>query len=303
MVAKRLLVVSVLVCICCVMLCCTKSSDNNKEDAAGTIAMAGSVSVTTEDFTQALMTMSGPQQFEYLSDKGRHVLLDMLLDWKLLAQEALKEGIDKKTEVKKALRQTTGTVYERDQVLGSAYLRWRIKQLQPVSDKQVEDYYDKNIHEFNIVGRTRVQRIVFAKEERAQAALKQLQQGMDFAQYKKQYAEQRITVDTVWLQRTERPSDFENEIKILKTGETSGIIKTKSGPCIARVLERTPALTLSFKDVRERIYAQLQDRNERELIANIRQSLRQDIAIEMNNNLLESYQCDECGAGKNNQTR
>ena len=145
---KQFLRASVMIIACCVMLSCTKSSEESDQStAAGIVAQAGSVTVTTEDLTQALMLMPGPQQFEYLSDEGRKLLIDMLIDWKLLSQEAVKAGLDRDTAVKAVLK-NTGSAYERDQVLGSAYLRRRIEQLQPVSDEQIQEYYVSHSADF-----------------------------------------------------------------------------------------------------------------------------------------------------------
>ena len=125
---KRFCIACALIIVCGLLASCTKSSEESDKPAAGIVAQAGSVAVTTEDLTQALKGMPGPQQFEYLSDQGRKLLIDMLIDWKLLSQEALKAGLDRDASVKSFLK-NTNSAYERDQVLGSAYLRQRIDQL------------------------------------------------------------------------------------------------------------------------------------------------------------------------------
>jgi len=290
---KRLCLACFLIFACGTMPCCTNNSENSNKSTAGIVAQAGSVAVTTEDLTQALKGMPGPQQFEYLSDQGRKLLIDMLIDWKLLSQEALKAGLDRDASVKSVLKNTK-SAYERDQVLGSAYLRRRIEQLQPVSDEQIQDYYDSHSAEFALDERRKVNRIRFASQERAREALPQLSSGMAFEQYKEQYTSEKIDVDTVWLQATNSPNEFEAAVLKLNVGEMSDVISTQSGSCVARILEISPAKKLTLAEVRERLQAQLQDSNERELIAEIRQTLRKDLAIDMNTGLLDSYECSEC---------
>ena len=290
---KRFCIACALIIVCGLLASCTKSSEESDNSTAGIVAQAGSVAVTTEDLTQALMMMPGTQQFEYLSDQGRKLLIDMLIDWKLLSQEALKAGLDRDASVKSVLNNTKGA-YERDQVLGSAYLRRRIEQLQPVSDEQIQDYYDSHSAEFALDERRKVNRIRFASQERAREALPQLSSGMAFEQYKAQYPSEKINVDTVWLQTTENPNEFEAAVLKLNAGEMSDIIPTQSGSCVARILEISPAKTLALAEVRERLRAQLQDSNARELIADIRQTLRKDLSIDMNTELIESYECSEC---------
>jgi hypothetical protein len=139
-----------------------------------------------------------------------------------------------------------------------------------------------------------VNRILFVSEERASEALPQLRSGMDFEQYKEQHPEDKIKIDTVWLQPTENLNEFESAVCKLNIGETSDIIPTQSGGCVARILEMFPAKTLTLAEVQERLRSQLQDSNERALIADIRQTLRKDLVIDLNTSLLESYECGEC---------
>jgi hypothetical protein len=290
---KQLIRVSVLIIACSMMLSCSESSEKSDTGSDGIVAQIGSVTVTTRDLTQALKGMPGPQQFEYLADEGRKVLIDLILDWKLLSREAVKVGLDTDPAVG-AMLKNAPTEYEREQVLGNAYLRYRIETLPPVSDEQIQDYYAGHSSDFSIAERRKVNRIFFVTEERAREALPQLQAGVDFVQYKKQHSEERIKVSTLWLQAAQNPGPFEKAVLTLNAGEISDIIPLKSGYCIARVLEKIPAKVLTLEEVRERVRSQLQDRNERELISDIRQTLRQGYSVEINTGLLESYECGEC---------
>ena len=163
-----------------------------------------------------------------------------------------------------------------------------------MSDEQIQDYYDSHSAEFAFDERRKVNRIRFASQERAREALPQLSSGMAFEQYKAQYPSEKINVDTVWLQATDSPNEFASAVLKLNVGETSDIITMQSGSCVARILEISPAKTLALAEVRERLRAQLQDSNARELIADIRQTLRKDLSIDMNTELIESYECSEC---------
>ena len=90
---------------------------------------------------------------------------------------------------------------------------------------------------FSLPERRKVNRILFVSAERAREALPQLQAGMDFEQYKEQHPAEKIKVDTVWLQTTENPNEFESAVLTLDVGETSDIITTQSGSYVARILD------------------------------------------------------------------
>ena len=90
------------------MPCCSKNdSSTAPAKPAGIVATVGSASLTTEDLSRALNDMPPSQQFEYLSEDGKRVLIEMLIDWKLLSQEAVKAGLEKDEDVKAALKNTS----------------------------------------------------------------------------------------------------------------------------------------------------------------------------------------------------
>jgi peptidyl-prolyl cis-trans isomerase C len=290
---KRLLTFLGVIFFCCTVPCCTNNTEKNNEAVPGIVAKAGSITVTTRDLSEVLANMPGPQQFEYLSDKGRYVLLDMLIDWKLFAQAAIKAGLDQDADVKKKIKETH-TDLEREQVLGNEYLQYRIGQLEDVSDGQIRDYYEQNTSDFALPERVRVQRILFATEDRAKAALSEVKGGMAFEQYKEAFPEERIKVDSLWLQTGGKSTSLHDAVKELAVGDMSAVIATGSGSCIVRVMEKSPARVLTIDEVRERLRSQLQNSNKRKLITNLRQSLRENLSIDTNSSLLDSYQCEEC---------
>lgn len=296
---KRLLLAYALGITLIVMPCCTKSGEqhNNSPAAgqpAGIVATIGSAALTTEDLTRALNTMTQAQQFEYLTDDGKRVLINMLIDWKLLSQEAVKAGMENDDAVKAALKNTSGTPNEREEVLGSAYLHQRIKQLPPVTDEQTKNYYLSHPEEFAQPARIRVQRILFDSKEQAQQALAAIKQGATFEQYKQTHPQSKIKVDTLWLQQRENASEMESAAFRLTGSELSDILQVSAGWCLVRVEERVLARNQTLEEVREIIRARLQSKQDRELMENIRKDLRKGMNITINQSVLESYQCKEC---------
>jgi peptidyl-prolyl cis-trans isomerase C len=280
--------------------CCSNSGEQKNKIVAGVVAQTGSVTVTTQELTQALKAMPQSQQFEYLTDEGRKVLIQMLIDWKLLAQEAVKEGLEQDEAVKAALKSTSGSAGEREQVLGSALLRRRMQQLPPVTDAQIQDYFLSHTNEFALPARIKVSRILFDKKEKAQEALSALREGMPFENYKQQHPQSKIKVDTLWLQHTENPSGLETAAAGLAAGELSDILPVDAGYCLVRVEEKIPARSRPLEEVRESLKAKLQTEREQELAATITQSLRNGSSITINESLLEGYECTEC-AGREAQ--
>lgn len=291
---KRLCLACFLIVACGTMPCCTNNSENSNKSTAGIVAQAGSVTVTTEDLTQALKGMPGPQQFEYLSDAGRRLLVDQLLDWKLLAAEAVKAELEDDTDVRDALKKNAATGIEKAQVLGSAYLNRRIKDLPRVTDGQLRAYFDANPLEFTLPARIQVQRMMLETSPQAQEALAAVRDGMSFEQYKQKYPESRIRIDSLWLEQRENGSDFEKAAFALSDSRPVDILEISNRFCLMRVEKKEPARVRAFEEVRQGIAAQLQDEQQRSAIQKIKAELRAGLDATVNAAALDTYQCAEC---------
>jgi peptidyl-prolyl cis-trans isomerase C len=277
------------------MPCCSKS-DNGTAPAkpAGIVATIGSESLTTEDLSLALNKMPQTQQFEYLSEMGKRVLIELLIDWKLLSQEAVKSGLEKDEVVKAALKKTSGSTGEREEVLGSAYLLRRMNQLPDVTADQIKQYYLAHPQEFAQPARIRVQRIIFDSREQAQHALTAITEGATFEHYKQQQAQTKIKVDTLWLQRRDNATEMENAAFKLTGSQLSDILPVSSGFCLVRVEDRLPAGSRSLEAVSASLKSLLRSEQEKKLIAEIKADLRKGKTITVNESALANYQCAEC---------
>jgi peptidyl-prolyl cis-trans isomerase C len=277
------------------MPCCSKSDNGTAPvKPAGIVATIGSESLTTEDLSRALNTMPREQQFEYLSEDGKRILIDMLIDWKLLSQEAVKAGLEKDEDVKAALKNTTGSTGEREEVLGNVYLLRRIKQLPAVTADQIKQYYLTHPAEFAQPARIRVQRILFDSREQAQLALPTLREGAPFEQYKQQHPQSKIKVDALWLQQRDNATEMERAAFGLADAGLSDILPVSSGFCLVRVEKRQPAGNRPLEAVSASLKALLRSEQEKKLIAEIKAGLRKGKTITVNESALANYRCAEC---------
>ena len=266
-----------------------------KQKAGNIVASFGNDAVTTQDLTLALKTIPQPEQYEYLTEEGRRMLVDMMIDWKLMSREAVKAGLDREAEIKTELNSTSDkSAVNKERVLGNAYVRYRVKQMQRVTDAAVENYFLSHKNEFSVPERIKVKRIIFDKKDKAQDAREAFGKGMLFEEYKQKNPGSKITIDTLWLQERDDASEMERAARLLKTGEISDVLVISSGFCMVRIEEKVPATNKEIGDVRETLKVRLQNDKERELIENIRKDLRKGLNITINKGTLESYECKEC---------
>ena len=272
---------------------CTKSQEEKKQPAA-IVASIGTDFITTEELTKVLREFPPSNQYEYLTEEGKRMLVEMIIDWKLMSKEAVKAGLDKGEDIKtKLTKEANGSVVN-EQVLSSAYLQYRIKQMEPVTDAEAEKYYLSHKNEFNIPERVKVKRIIFDSKEKAQEAQAAFKKGMSFEEFKKQHPELKIKIDTLWLQHTETGSEMERIAFSLREGELSDVLAAQKGYYVLRVEEKSPGRTQSFDEVKKALSARLQQEREGELVVKIRKDLRAGINININDIILKNYQCKEC---------
>ena len=87
------------------------------------VAKIGEETITTEDVDRAIGAIPTPYRYEYTSEQAVHDLLQNMIDWKLMAKEAVKLGLDRKPEVKGPLETMKGKpASQADQLLASAYI-------------------------------------------------------------------------------------------------------------------------------------------------------------------------------------
>ena len=290
---KNTLLFYMLILILVLFQGCTKSQEEKKQPAA-IVASIGTKFITTDELTKVLREFPPSNQYEYLTEEGKRMLVEMIIDWKLMSKEAVKAGLDKGEDIKiKLTKEANGSVVN-EQVLSSAYLQYRIKQMEPVTNGEAEKYYLSHRNEFNVPERVMVKRIIFDSKEKAQEAQAAFKRGMSFEEFKQQNQDVRIKVDTLWLQHTEVGSEMERTAFSLKEGALSDVLAAQKGYYILRVEEKSPGRTQSFDEVKKALSARLQQEREGELVEKTRKDLRAGLNININDIILKNYQCKEC---------
>jgi len=82
---------------------------------------------------------------------------------------------------------------------------------------------------------------------------------------------------------------MENVAFNLSEGEVSEVFATKTGYCLLRVLEKAPSSLRSFSEVKTGIKAKLEVQKLRELSDQLKQDLRKNVSITVNQPVLNAY--------------
>ncbi len=132
-----------------------------------------------------------------------------------------------------------------------------------IDEQTLRAYYDDNREDFVEPERVHARQIVCATHPEAVAALTELLTGKDFAQVARERSlapEAAKGGELGWFGRGEMLPEIEEEAFRLITGEISNLIQTIYGVHILQVLDKAPAVALTFAQARATIHAKLRTR-------------------------------------------
>jgi peptidyl-prolyl cis-trans isomerase D len=144
-----------------------------------------------------------------------------------------------------------------------------IRERTKISPQDVEKHYKDNQQQYSTPEQVRASHILFKTEgkdeaevrKQAEAVLKRVKAGEDFAKLANQYTEEEIGKtrggDLDFFGRGQMAKEFEDTSFGLKPGETSDIVKTSFGLHIIKTTDRKPAGTRPFDEVKGQIEDQL----------------------------------------------
>jgi peptidyl-prolyl cis-trans isomerase C len=136
------------------------------------VARVGDRAITTEDLALAEADF-GQELAQVPAERRRSVLIDVLVDMELLAGAAREAGLDQSDTFKRRLD------FLRSRALRNAYVEEEI--LSSITDEQIEAEYQEQIKNFEPKEEARARHILVASKEEAEAIIKELDSGTDFA--------------------------------------------------------------------------------------------------------------------------
>jgi len=138
-----------------------------------------------------------------------------------------------------------------------------------VPERDIERYYNDNIETYSTPEQVRASHILFKTEgkkdeevkARAEAVLKEVRAGKDFAELAKKYSEDEASAgnggDLDYFSRGKMVPEFDEVAFSLAPGQVSDLVKTQYGYHIIKVVDKKPATTKTLDEVRTQISEQL----------------------------------------------
>ncbi|RMD69742.1 MAG: peptidylprolyl isomerase [Gammaproteobacteria bacterium] len=202
-------------------------------------------------------------------------LLENLINLVILAQDAEKKGLEKRPEVQSQL------AFQRINILASADLR-EILQKQAFSEEELKKEYERLVSQIKGEEKEyKARHILVESKEEAEAIIKALEEGKDFAELAKEHSidpSAQKGGELGWFTAKQVVKPFAEAVAKLKPGEyTKEPVKTRFGWHIIQLEEVRTLAPPTFEESKKSIEAYLESKKVNEYL----QKLREQAHIEI----------------------
>lgn len=243
--------------------------------------------VNGKDITQTDIDMTmGPSgmTFDSLDPSMKKRVLDMVVERKLLAEEAEKSDVAKSKEYQEQLEEL------KKGLILDVWMKQKMKKIEDgISDSKIEDYYKKNIKRYAIPKKLKARHILVKSEDNATAIIKELDAAKDKKAAFIKLAKEKSTGpsgpnggDLGWFELERMVPEFSAAADKLKKGEyTKKPVKTQFGFHIIYLDDRKEAGTKKLEEVKDSIRDELANQEFTKLIKEETDKLKKSAKIEL----------------------
>lgn len=248
---------------------------------AEVLATVNGKNITKEDVNSILK--SAGITFDQLRPDLKQKVVDQAIERELLKEYAIKSGIQKDPEYKKALEKIKQDL---------AMEIWMKKQFDSIkiSDKEAEDFYKKNIEKFKRPETVHARHILVKSEEEAKKIIEELKKTpkdklkdkfIELAKTKSVGPSGKNGGDLGYFGPKQMVKPFSEAAFKLKVGEiTTTPVRTQFGYHIIYVEDKKPASTIPFAEVKDKIKQQLKMQKFQEVVTKKAEELKKSAKIE-----------------------
>lgn len=202
------------------------------------IAKVGKDTVTTDSFSEKLMSAPPAYQAYINTEPGKKQFVDLLVREKLILESAKQAAINKREEYKKALndfkqeQEKQLKDYE-DGLMIEMYLKEVQENIAFAKEDEINKYYEEHKQDFTNPIAVTAKHILVSTKEEAKKALDRLNKGEKFDIIAKEMSTDKVSAQKGGLigpfRKGELVKEFEDVVFNLKKGEVSDIVETPFG--------------------------------------------------------------------------
>jgi len=242
--------------------------------SAKTYATVNGQEITDQDI-QAIIQVIPGAQFNKLNKEQQKKIIEQAVEKKLIAEKAMKSGIEKSPEYQKAL----------DAMKKELALEiWMKKQFDKVkvTEKEMKDFYNKNIQMFKQPAQAKARHILLKSKKEAEAVINELKKAKNVKAKFIELAKKKSTGPSAanggelgWFDAKRMVKPFSDAAFKLKKGEfTKTPVKTQFGYHVIYLEDKKPAGNVSFEQAKANIAQSLKVRKFQEEMKKIAKDLK-----------------------------
>lgn len=253
-------------------------ADTQAAPSNDVVATVNGTDITNGLLDKVMEQVPATQGAPASKDMKREVL-EKIIDLELVAQAAVKDGMDKDPDF------VTGLEMFKKQQLFAIYLNKEVVQKIKVTPEEVTAYYDKNQDQYKTGEEVTASHILVDSEEKAAAVKKRIDGGEDFAEVAK--AESSCPSasrggDLGSFGKGTMVPEFEQAAFALKVGEVSGPVKTQFGYHIIKITGQKAAGVQPLDGVKDKIEKTLLQENQQKAYEDLLAKMRGEAKINVN---------------------
>lgn len=246
----------------------TQAAMPSTQDAT-TVAVVNGKVISEE----LLTTYIKQRQASLPAGTTRQQILDEMINFELVVQDALAKNLDKTPETTRELE------LQRRNILVGAAFRDYVKN-NPLSDEQMRKDYEARMGDLTLT-EYKLRHILTEDEASAKKALIELDKGADIIALAKKYSSDSSSADggnLGWQSEGDVLPPIREKVKDLKKGEyVKDVIKTRFGWHVVYMEDRRDNPPPAYEKVKDRVRDILQRRKVEEYIASLRSAAKVDI--------------------------
>ncbi|MEJ5226470.1 peptidyl-prolyl cis-trans isomerase [Thermodesulfovibrio sp.] len=256
---------------------CSQSKDE-------VILKAGSSKLTKKELQEDIKNLPPQTKLFLASPDGINRLKDELIKREVLYEEAKKKDLAKSEEFKRRLEEF------KKLTLINMLLEQELKNLQPVTEKDAKDYYEKNKDQFIKPSEVRLSQIVVKNEEEAKKVYEKIDKGEDFGKIAKELSRDERTKanggDIGFFKKGQLDPQIENLAFNLKKGQVSMPLNRKDGLYIFKITD-VKGTPIEFEQIKQQLTEQLKAKKQQEWFNSYIEDLKKKYKVEVNEKALQ----------------
>lgn len=256
---------------------CSQSKDE-------VILKAGSSKLTKKELQEDIKNLPPQTKLFLASPDGINRLKDELIKREVLYEEAKKKDLAKSEEFKRRLEEF------KKLTLINMLLEQELKNLQPVTEKDAKDYYEKNKDQFIKPSEVRLSQIVVKNEEEAKKVYEKIDKGEDFGKIAKELSRDERTKanggDIGFFKKGQLDPQIENLAFNLKKGQVSMPLNRKDGLYIFKITD-VKGTPIEFEQIKQQLTEQLKAKKQQDWFNSYIEELKKKYKVEVNEKALQ----------------